>query len=43
MDDLLAKIDFGNEAGDDINPDEITHYFVEQSSFRNYALHKSDD
>ena len=33
---LLAKIDFGNEAGDDADPDELTSYFVEQKMFREF-------
>jgi hypothetical protein len=34
---LLKKIDFGNEAGDDADPQELTSYFVEQSMFREFV------
>jgi|ERR1035441_7532671 hypothetical protein len=30
---LLSKIDFGNEAGDDIDPQEIKNFFVTQETF----------
>jgi hypothetical protein len=30
---LFHKIDFGNEAGDDVDPAELTTYFVEQDLF----------
>lgn len=33
---LLKKIDFGNEAGDDVQPSEIVNFFVEQSSFHQF-------
>lgn len=33
---LLNKIDFGNEAGDDVLPSEIVNFFVEQSSFHQF-------
>ena len=31
---LFSRIDFGNEAGDDVDPAELTTYFVEQDLFR---------
>ena len=31
---VLAAIDFGNEAGDDLTPDELMPFFVEQDKFR---------
>jgi hypothetical protein len=40
MKNLLSKIDFGNEAADDVSPDEIIQYFVEQKSF-NTNLNKA--
>lgn len=30
---LLRSLDFGNEAGDDVEPDELIEYFVEQNAF----------
>lgn len=30
---VLSQIDFGNEAGDDVKPEELVSYFVEQDSF----------
>lgn len=30
---LFHKIDFGNEAGDDVDPEELSTYFVEQDLF----------
>src|ERR1051325_10960450 len=30
---LLAQIDFGDETGDMVDPEELSHYFVEQDSF----------
>lgn len=36
MNTLLQKIDFGNEAGDDVNPVELSSYFVEQDKFKSY-------
>ena len=33
---LLSQIDFGNEAGDDVSPQEILNFFVEQQQFRDY-------
>lgn len=35
-DHLLTKLDFGNEAGDDVNPEELVQYFVEQQAFRQF-------
>jgi len=37
---LLRNFDFGNEAGDDVNLEELTSYFVEQESFNNYLDEK---
>ncbi|MEZ4217340.1 MAG: hypothetical protein R3E88_12730 [Myxococcota bacterium] len=36
MTDLLSRIDFGNEAGDDADPAELSKYFVEQADFRRF-------
>ena len=36
MSDLLRAMDFGNEAGDDADPEELTTYFVEQSMFTRF-------
>ena len=36
MGSLLEKMDFGNEAADDIDPEELSIYFVEQPSFKKY-------
>ncbi len=36
MDNLLQQIDFGNEAGDDVDPIELSSYFVEQSMFTEF-------
>ena len=36
MNNILKKIDFGNEAADDEDLDVLTEYFVEQSSFRKF-------
>ena len=33
---ILKKIDFGNEAGDDVQPSEVLNFFVEQSSFEKF-------
>jgi hypothetical protein len=30
---ILRSLDFGNEAGDDVDPDELVEYFVEQDAF----------
>lgn len=30
---LLSRVDFGNEAGDDIDPEEIKNFFVAQETF----------
>lgn len=38
--DLLENIDFGNEAGDDVEPEELVSYFVEQTLFQSYLNHK---
>lgn len=37
MNNLLPKIDFGNEAGDDVEEDELISYFVEQEMFASFA------
>ena len=36
MEQLVGKIDFGNEAGDDVHFSELTRYFVKQASFDKY-------
>lgn len=36
MSNLLRDMDFGNEAGDDADPVELSTYFVEQSIFRRF-------
>lgn len=36
QDELLATLDFGNEAGDDVDAAELLSYFVEQQSFRHF-------
>jgi hypothetical protein len=33
MDSALKTLDFGNEAADDVDPEELASYFVEQDSF----------
>ncbi|MEH1837538.1 MAG: hypothetical protein V7L20_01955 [Nostoc sp.] len=33
---ILKRIDFGNEAGDDVQPSEVLNFFVEQSSFEKF-------
>ncbi|MBF0623158.1 MAG: hypothetical protein HQL54_14670 [Magnetococcales bacterium] len=33
---IIKKIDFGNEAGDDESPDTLMTYFVEQHHFKNF-------
>lgn len=38
---LLKKFDFGNEAGDDVDLEELTSYFVEQESFDSYLDQKN--
>jgi hypothetical protein len=30
---ILKSLDFGNEAGDDVDPDELLEYFAEQEAF----------
>lgn len=35
---LLPKIDFGNEAGDDADPDELASYFVERPELLKFSL-----
>lgn len=36
MQDLLERIDFGNEAADDADPEELVSYFVEQKMFHEF-------
>jgi hypothetical protein len=36
MSELLRRIDFGNEAGDDADPEELVTYFVEQEKFKGF-------
>lgn len=36
MSDILARLDFGNEAADDVDPEELAHYFVEQAAFSKF-------
>ena len=44
MNKILEKIDFGNEAGDDIdNIEELVSYFVEQKQFVEYLRLNSSD
>jgi len=33
---LIERIDFGNEAADDADPEELASYFVEQNMFRDF-------
>lgn len=33
---ILKNLDFGNEAGDDVDPEELLEYFVEQEAFGNF-------
>jgi hypothetical protein len=41
MKNLLKNFDFGNEAGDDVDLEELTSYFVEQNSFDKYTNKKN--
>ncbi|MEM6230955.1 P-loop ATPase, Sll1717 family [Shewanella scandinavica] len=34
---ILEEFDFGNEAGDDVPPEELSAYFVEQSMFKKFT------
>ena len=36
MDNLLKSMDFGNEAADDADPEELSAYFVEQKMFKEF-------
>jgi hypothetical protein len=36
MSEILKKLDFGNEAADDVDPEELATYFVEQTSFHHF-------
>jgi hypothetical protein len=33
---ILRNLDFGNEAGDDVEPEELVEYFVEQQAFTKF-------
>lgn len=33
---ILSRLDFGNEAADDVDPEELAAYFVEQELFRKF-------
>lgn len=39
--DVLKKFDFGNEAGDDISPSELSQYFVEQELTKDLLDHQA--
>ncbi len=41
MKNFLKDFDFGNEAGDDVELEELTSYFVEQDSFTKYHDNKN--
>lgn len=34
---ILEEFDFGNEAGDDVRPEELSAYFVEQGMFKKFT------
>jgi hypothetical protein len=36
QDPVLRTLDFGNEAGDDVDPEELVKYFVEQQAFHRF-------
>jgi len=36
MDIILEKVDFGNEAADDVQPEELATYFVKQTAFTKF-------
>ena len=36
MSNVLARLDFGNEAADDVDPEELVKYFVEQEAFAKF-------
>lgn len=36
MTNLLEELDFGNEAGDEADPEQLAGYFVEQSAFTKF-------
>lgn len=36
MESILARLDFGNEAADDVDPEELAPYFVEQDTFSRF-------
>ncbi|SRR5712692_2562327 len=33
---ILARLDFGNEAADDVDPEDLAKYFVEQEAFAKF-------
>lgn len=37
MESILSRIDFGNEAADDVDPEDLATYFVEQSAFQRFT------
>ena len=37
---ILKNLDFGNEAGDDVDPEELVAYFVEQEAFGKFLDHR---
>jgi hypothetical protein len=38
---VLETLDFGNEAGDDVDPQDLLRYFVEQRNFRHFLDEKN--
>ncbi len=40
MDQILRGLDFGNEAADDVDPNELASYFVEQAAFGNFIAQR---
>ena len=41
MSDILKKLDFGNEAADDVDPEQLSTYFVEQTAFHGFSNHSN--
>jgi hypothetical protein len=41
MEKVLRFLNFGNEAGDDVGPEELASYFVEQAAFNKFLNHTS--
>lgn len=41
MNNILKQIDFGNEAGDDVETEELISYFVEQEMFKSFINPKN--